>query len=265
MRSAGVSPPGCRFFMHLLYLDDSGSAGNKNESYLVLGGLSLFERQVHWVTAELDLLAAKLRPGDPRSVEFHASEMFSGRSAPWKDMTKLERRNAIKDVLRIVANSHFSTSVFACAVHKASFPNRDPMELAFEEFCNRFDRRLKRLYDDNDPQRGVIILDESSYETSLQHLARDFRSLGTRWGILRNLAEIPLFVDSRACRTVQLADHVAYAVFRRYEAGDTSYFDLISSRFDEHDNKVHGLVHKQSVDPRCMCVACASRRVMQSS
>ena len=132
--------------MYLLYLDDSGSAGNKNETYLVLGDLSLFERQVHWITNQLDNLAAKLCPSDPRSVEFHASEMFSGR-----------------------------------------------------------------------------------------------------------------------CRTVQLADHVAYAVFRRYEAQDTSYFDIISSRFDEHDNKVHGLVHKQSFDPRCMCVACATRRAVQSS
>ena len=34
--------------MHLLYLDDSGSAGNQNEEYFVLGGLSVFEAQAHW-------------------------------------------------------------------------------------------------------------------------------------------------------------------------------------------------------------------------
>jgi len=246
--------------MHLLYLDDSGSAQNKSESYLVLGGLTLFGRQVHWVTSELDALATKLLPTDPQSVEFHASEMFAGREVPWKDMTKEARREAIKDVLRIAARSHVSTRIFACAVHKSSFPNQDPMQLAFEELCSRFDLRLKRLYAENDPQRGLIILDESSYETSLQSMARDFRSLGTRWGVLRNLADIPLFVDSRACRAVQLADHIAYAVFRRYESGDTSYFDIIASRFDEDDNRVHGLVHKQLVDPRCMRVACVTRR-----
>lgn len=32
--------------MHLLYLDDSGWAENKNKDYLVLGGLSLYENQV---------------------------------------------------------------------------------------------------------------------------------------------------------------------------------------------------------------------------
>lgn len=256
----GSSPPGCSFFMHLLYLDDSGSAGNRNESHLVLGGFSVFERVVHWITRELDSLAAKLYPAQPDAVEFHGSVMFSGRGVPWNGMTKVQRRDAIKDVLRIVAASHPSTRVFACAVHKPSFPNLDPMEMAFEELCNRFDLHLKRLHAEGNTQRGLIILDESSYETSLQRLARDFRSLGTRWGVLVNMAETPLFVDSRASRAVQLADHIAYAVFRRYEAGDTSYFDIIASRFDEQDGKVHGLVHKQTNDPRCMCVACATRR-----
>jgi hypothetical protein len=33
------------FFMHLLYLDDAGSAGNKSEEYLVVGGVSVYEAQ----------------------------------------------------------------------------------------------------------------------------------------------------------------------------------------------------------------------------
>lgn len=43
--------------MHLLYLDDSGSAGNPTEEYLVLGGVSVFEAQADWITLELDKLA----------------------------------------------------------------------------------------------------------------------------------------------------------------------------------------------------------------
>ena len=246
--------------MHLLYLDDSGSAGNRDENHLVLGGFSVFERQIHWMTSELDQLAKRLYPAQPSAVEFHASEMFGGRSTPWKGMSKNDRRDAIKAVLKVLAKSHRSTSAFACVVHKSSFPGADPMELAFEELCSRFDLKLKRLHAQNDTQRGLIILDNSSYETSLQRLARDFRSLGTRWGVLVNMAETPLFLDSKASRAIQLADHVAYAVFRRYEAGDASYFDIIASRFDEDEGKMHGIVHKQTYDPRCMCIACVTRR-----
>jgi len=49
------------------------------------------------------------------------------------------------------------------------------------------------------------------YKNTLQNLAQGFRESGTRWGKLRNLAEVPLFVDSRMSRIIQLADLVAWA------------------------------------------------------
>ena len=134
------------------------------------------------------------------------------------------------------------------------------MELAFEDLCSRFDRYLGRLRGEGERQRGLVILDESAHETTLQRMAREFRTLGTRWGVIRNLADTPLFVDSRASRVVQLADHVAYAVFRRYNSHDAQYFDVMAPKFDSSEGVVHGLSHKQMVDPNCMCIACVSRR-----
>jgi hypothetical protein len=134
------------------------------------------------------------------------------------------------------------------------------MELAFEDLCSRFDIFLNRERNAGERQRGLLILDESAHETTLHRMAREFRTLGTKWGVVKNLAETPLFVNSKVSRIVQLADHIAYAVFRRYNAHDAQYFDIIASKFDSVDNVVHGLVHKQHVDPQCMCVACLSRR-----
>jgi len=251
--------------MYLLYLDDSGSAPNPTESHLVLGGVSIFERQVHWVSQKLDRIAERIHPENPRAVEFHASEIFSGREPPWKGLNKTDRRQVIKDVLGVLAHAHESTSAFACAVHKASFLGRDPMEIAFEELCNRFELQLRRFYYvDKNRQCGLIILDESSYETSLQRLAQQFRIHGTHWRVLRNIVDVPLFVDSQASRLVQLADHVAHAVFRRYEAQDTSYLDLILGRFDSEGGHIHGLVHKQNYDANCPYPACMSRRLTES-
>jgi len=248
--------------MHLLYLDDSGSAGNAQETHLVLAGLSLYEAQAHYFTRELDALAAQIDPQNPHGIEFHASDIFSGRCAPWQGMKRLDRLEIIKRVLRIVANSYNTTKVFICAIHKPSYPNSDSMELAFEDLCSRFNMYLCRLEADGDRQRGLIVLDNSSYETSLQRLARDFRSIGTRWGVIRTLADTPMFLDSRASRVIQVADHIAYAGFRRYESGDSSFFDIISARFDQHEGRIHGLVHKQTNDPNCMCPACLSRRLI---
>lgn len=247
--------------MHLLYLDDAGSAKNPSEQYLVLGGISVFEAQAHWFTQELDKLAATINPADPHSVEFHASEIFSRRVEPWNRMGREEAQGIIKAVLSIANRSFESARLFACAIHKPSFPGHDPMELAFEELCNRFDLFLGRLRAEGDRQRGLLILDESAHETTLQRMARDFRTLGTRWGVVRNLAETPLFVNSRASRLVQVADHVAYAVFRRFNASDANYFDIIAGRFDSCDGIVHGLSHRQTIDASCMCPGCLSRRI----
>lgn len=246
--------------VHLLYLDDAGSVGNVKEDYLVLGGVSVFEAQSHWITRELDRLAESLSPGDPHGVEFHASETYARRSEPWKSLNREEARGAIKSVLDVLAGAYDTARAFACVVHKASFPDRDPMEIAFEDLCSRFDRYLQRLRSDGDRHRGLVILDKSAYETTLQRMSVDFRTLGTQWGVIRHLADTPLFVDSRASRVIQLADHVAYAVFRRYQARDAQYFDRIASKFDAEDGVVHGLAHKELRNAGCMCVACVSRR-----
>jgi hypothetical protein len=176
-------------------------------------------------------------------------------------MSKEEAQGVIKAVLQVLARSYGSARAFACAIHKPSFQNMDPMEHAFEDLCSRFDRYLNRLRSEGDRQRGLIILDESSHETSLQELAKDFRTLGTTWGVIRNLADTPLFVNSKASRIVQLADDVAYAVFRRYNASDTQYFDVIAAKFDSAEGVMHGLAHKQATNPNCMCPACMSRRI----
>jgi hypothetical protein len=250
--------------MHLLYLDDSGSTGNRDEKYLVLGGVSIFEAQAHFLTLKLDELAETVNSNNPQSVEFHASEIFARRTAPWDKMSSDEARGIIKAVLKIIADSYETARTFACAVHKDSFPGKDPLELAFEDLCSRFDRYLSRLRTMGERQRGLLILDESAHETTLQAMSRDFRTLGTRWGVISNLAETPLFVNSKASRVIQLADHVAYAVFRRFTYSDSQYFDIIASKFDSDGGVIHGLVHKQTYDMMCMCPACLSRRLSPS-
>jgi hypothetical protein len=252
--------------MQLLYLDDSGSSKNPKERHLVLGGVSLAEPQIHWVTQKLDELAQSIDPNNPHGIEFHASEIFSGRVAPWDKMkSKEERVGVIKAVLKILADSYESARAFAYAVEKSTCsPGVDPMQDAFEDLCSRFDHYLSRVAAAGERHRGLLILDETTYETTLREMARNFRLLGTRWRAIRHLAEVPLFVPSHASRCVQLADHVAYAVFRRFEAGDSQYFDIIASKFDASNNVVHGLIHR-TADRACMCPACLSRRSARSS
>jgi hypothetical protein len=255
--------------MHLLYLDDSGSAPNQAERCFVLGGLSIFEAQADWFTRELDKLATTIDSTSPWSIEFHASEIFSRRRAPWNRMSKQEAQGVLKAVLQIIAGSYDTARVFACAVEKSSLQaGVDPVELAFEDLCSRFDMYLSTLRAQGDRQRGLLILDKTTRESSLQRLAADFRRLGTQWGsAIHNIADIPFFVDSRASRLTQCADAIAYAVFRRFNSGDTQYFDLIAGRlYASEDGVIHGLSHKTqaSIALHCMCPACLSRRLART-
>ena len=96
-------------------------------------------------------------------------------------------------------------------------------------------------------------------EPTLQKLATEFKLDGHKWGKLHNLAEVPLFVDSRATRMIQYADMVAYALRRYYEKGEAKYFDIIKHRFDGLGGVIHGLTHQTPVGSGCNCAPCAQR------
>jgi hypothetical protein len=246
--------------MYVLYIDDSGSVKNTSEDYFVLGGVAVPEYRIRWLSYELDCLAEKVNPDNPRSVEFHASEIYNGAGVWGKYASRDDRRKMIKDVLLTLNGASPEIVIFSCAIHKKSYPALDAVKMAYEDISSRFDLMLQRISSDH-RHSGMIVFDNSSYEQSLQGLTSDFRKSGNKWGNqLRNICEVPMFIDSRSSRIIQLADHIAYAVFRRYNANDLNYFNCIESRFDQSDGVIHGLAHKQLVTKSCTCPACLTRR-----
>lgn len=225
--------------MHLLYADESGSVADPNQQFFVLAGVSLFERQSYWISTEMDKIASRFNPDDPNSVELHGNPMLNGRGF-WRQFSKADRFQAIKDCLTVLSNSHKSNRIFVCAIRKASISPDDPVEKAFEQLSSRFDHFLRRLHKNNDTQRGIMIMDKSTYESTLQNLATDFRTIGHTWGVLNNLAEVPLFLDSKASRLIQLADLIAYAAFRYYERSDDQFYSIVRGRLDKDGSIVHG-------------------------
>jgi hypothetical protein len=226
--------------MYLLYVDESGSVGDPKQHFFVLAGFCVFERQGYWIAKELDKIAARFNPADPADVELHGNPMNTGKGI-FRRFTKANRIEAIEDALKIFLRSHPSNRLFACVVRKIKVSPSDPVEFAFEQLSSRFDHYLARLHKAGDPQRGLILFDKSTYETTLQALATDFRTIGHKWGIIRNFSEVPLFLDSKASRLIQLADLIAYVIFRYYESGDDRFFSIIKNRFDSEGGIMHGL------------------------
>lgn len=228
--------------MYLLYCDESGSSHDPKWKFFVLAGFATFERQAFWFSEELDKIAARFDPSDPNAVELHGNPMYRGKGV-WRRFSREDRVQAMKDALRVLASSHPSNRLFGSIINRDSAIGTDVIALSFEQIASRFDYYLQRIYRRNNAERhrGIIIFDKTSYEGTIQRMATDFRSVGHSWGVIRNLAEVPLFLDSKASRLIQLADLVAYATFRYYQHGDDQFYSIIRSRFDTDGGIVHGI------------------------
>lgn len=249
--------------MHVLYVDDSGSVSDPTQTYFVLGAVAVYERGLYHLISAADECVAQFGFEDSDDVELHGTDMYGGRNKPWNTMkVRSEREALIHCALGTLTAHQASVRLFAIAVHKAGVSPRDPIEVAFEELCNRFNLFLQRVNNrSNDKQRGLIVMDESKEERPLQALARKFRVNGGPWGQFRNLAEVPFFADSKATRLIQLADLVAWSTFRRYEYSDGRFFDPLVTKFDSDGGVIHGLYHVRgsTVQVPCHCPACMSR------
>ena len=206
-------------------------------------------------------MVAALGHPDPGTLELHGNAIWGGRKGSWWRKLPLENRRAvIADGLKSAQSLlPVQRRLFGVVVDKSARSPEDPVEYAFEQICNRFDLFLRRLYHQKNPQRGLIVIDKSTNETRLQHLASEFRNFGHRWGTMTNLVDVPFFVDSKATRGIQYADLVAYAMWRKYERGDNDFFDVIADWFDSEGGVVHGLHHYRNRNDPCDCPSCVSR------
>ena len=215
----------------------------------------MFERIPFFMNEAANTLQNAFFPGS--FVEFHAQAIMAHADEPWKSLPS-EKRQAIMEGLCSIICDHDAV-LFSVAVERST--TSEPVVRAFEELCSRFDLFLSRKHAEGQKERGLIIFDESRYESRLQTLLANYRISGTRFGKLRNFADVPFFADSKSTRLLQLADLVAYAVFRRYERSDTRWLDKIISKFDSEGGAIHGLVHLTSNHSTCPCTACLTRRL----
>ena len=245
--------------MHLLYLDEAGSMSDRTQRHFILAGIALFERQTHWLQTELDNLVNSLGHPDPDLLELHASQIFNGRGWWRRREFRNRRREIIREGLAASGALRGDWRLFGAVIDKQELSPEDPIEYAFEQLCSRFDHFLRRLHHQGSSQRGLIILDRAAkaqQEMRLQSLAAEFKTVGHSWGVTRNLADVPLFVDSRSTRIIQYADLVAYAIWRKFEKDDDEFFNMISGDFDREGGVTHGLYHFKNPNDACDCPGC---------
>lgn len=223
--------------------------------------MAAFERSSFHLTEAVEALQAHHFP-NTQPIEFHASWIRSHKGF-WQSVNEATRRQVLQDLAQVLASTEQRLVLFAAVVEKTSeLWGEEAVERATEQICTRFNIFLTRRFQTyGDAQRGLLIFAESSYKKRFRLWVTNFRELGTQWGVINNLSDIPYFGLTRQTRLLQLADFVAYAVFRLYEHQDPTLISPILQRFVQKDGTLHGLVHvREGAPDNCReCPACASR------
>jgi Protein of unknown function (DUF3800) len=250
--------------MHLLYVDESGGDDQSpQDQHFVLGGISAFERVPYHLSRDVDEIQKQFFPTVSDPIEFRASAMWNGNGEPWNSMKRVDRMNIMRQIYRLLARDTKGVVLFGMILHKPDFPTSSPIQKTCEEMAGHFDAYLQTLEladKEKEKQRGLMIFDQSRHEKTVQALMTRYRTTGASFGLVRHLAEVPLFTDSKITRMLQLADFVAYALYRRYQSSDTQFFDVILPRFSESGGIPHGLKHMNANHRECFCPGCLSRR-----
>jgi hypothetical protein len=224
--------------MYMLYVDDSGSPANQNDKYCVLARFVTREDQNYWIQQAISRLVTEHTGTSER--ELHGSPLRSGRGE-WRQAPKAKREALFMATLNHIAENYPRQFILFGAVVKNQGGNVS--EYLFMQITSRFDKFLKRKHaKHNEPARGIAIFDKMKLEQQFQVWSQIYQKTGNRWGeTLANFAEVLLFLDSKMSRSIQIADIVAYSIFRKYEHNDDTYFSVIENCFDKVDQNKHGL------------------------
>lgn len=245
----------------MLYVDESGGDDADAQSkHFVLGGICAFERVPYHLSAQVDELVARFYPNATVPIELRASAIWSGNGEPWESTARDKRLELMNEIYSLLVQER-KIVLFGVAVEKSSSHAFPCVQRACEEIVGHFDAYLSSLEaSESEKQRGLMIFDESRHEKTVQMLMSGYRTTGASFGRVKHLAEVPLFTDSKITRMLQLADFVAYAVFKNYERSDAQFFNTILKRFHQSGGKLHGLFHLTARHQECYCPACLTRR-----
>ncbi|NEM91985.1 DUF3800 domain-containing protein [Galbitalea soli] len=265
-----------------MFVDESGTHGGPHP--FVLGAMAIHEDDAALMQKALDDLVVRHLsrvPVNLEEYELHASEMRNakkpdetrtGRASIWANVDRPLRLALLADAYKLVVNfaptnPKLPIVLFGVAVEKAfhsAWSEQERERFAYEVLLGKFDVMLKTLRRRKLPNRGLVIHDRRVVaERDIQSWVTAWRATAERIGQLRNLADVPLFADSRATRLLQVADLVSYAIFRRYNApaNDSTAFDLMWPAFHTESGVTHGCVHYTPSyrQGACQCAPCEQR------
>lgn len=193
--------------MHYAYLDESGTVTpfRASECFLVIAILAASQK----ASRALELHAKRLR----KRAKLPIGEELKASSA-----TPRQR----KRLLQAIATEH--VAIVAVIIDKRNvYQKPDDPEEWYREAASLAARHCASRW----PQLRRLILDKRYTKEALRHRLEE-----TIRAKLQGLARDHMTIeqlDSRVCLGLQVADYVAWAIARKYQAGDQECYELIKT------------------------------------
>lgn len=246
--------------MYVVYLDESGNPGGfrGSQNHFVIGGIAVHESLIRSFSDGLDEIQADFFPKISLPFKFHANEVGNGRGR-FRELSSNRRAQLLDAVYDVITTaSHPQALLLATAIHVTAVTSPEQaLTDTFEDIARRIDAFLTNLRQRGNPQNALLVIDRSSEtESKYRALISDFRASETD---IENIVDIPYFSQSSETRLLQLADFVAYAVFRYYERRDRQLLNKIAPGFDANRRYFgdDGLTHIIAASESCGCLACS--------
>lgn len=196
-----------------------------------------------------------------KQLEIHGGPMRSG-GGLWAQVPWNRRHGLARSLMRLIREwehqgSRSQVQPFVVVVDK-DFTS-GATELAYGEILYLLDIFLRTGRRSGTPHNGILVADRSRYQRTIEawvQIARARARLPRQDPRrLYALAEAPFFIDSRSTRLMQLADLLAYSVYRGHSAGDWNWADeVVPSLLSAQPRRYMHLTRQQA----CECPACGS-------
>lgn len=239
--------------MYFVYIDESGKPTRKESTPFVVAAFIIREKELNGVELEVTKLRLKYLGYEGVHAEIHGKEIVHGKGFYSKTEMSV-REKFLRDLYSLIGGS--PATLIASVVKKEGWglSEREARE-AIERVAYQYLLERVTLFFDkiNCDERVLLIIDEVDikHDVSIRDRIRSEIREGlftSRRKSAKKIIKTPLFAPSVEHVGLQLADLVAYAVFKIYSSNPRSaifdfnvYFKLIEDRFDRcRDGRLEG-------------------------
>ncbi len=212
---------------------------SNSSKHFVLSAIGIHEGQIFNVRSSIDKIVSDFFPPGQTSIEIHASALANGKGA-FSPLFRSDRESLLKELLSSITIKSHRAVLMSSVVVKENWPReeRDDIKLkAFEQIIDKVNFFLKRKHRSNEPQKGMLIVDHSSSELLERfrlYLER-VQAFGSKYQLIDHVIDTVYSIESKSSRLVQIADLASWAVFRKFEFEDPSYWEILKGVFDRDE------------------------------